>query len=154
MVHSYRVGDLAIAMAYAMLDSDDPLTSRRTSSRGYAERAPLDDDEMASLFGLRRLRLCASACIAADQQRERPDNAYLGVSQRADSAHAAGARARFRSRLAEAVLRDACGMRSGRRRPSASCVSATRAAVAPVLGVDLATDAVDRARPEHREPDR
>ena len=29
------------------------------------------------------LRLCASACIAANQTRERPDNAYLSVSQQA-----------------------------------------------------------------------
>src|SRR5207244_6087327 len=41
----------------------------------------LDDSELAALFGLVILRLCTSVCIAADQQRQRPDNAYLGVSQ-------------------------------------------------------------------------
>ena len=48
--------------------------------RGYAEQIPLDDAELGALFGLVALRLCMSACIAAEQQRARPDNDYLGVS--------------------------------------------------------------------------
>jgi len=43
MVHSYRVGDLAIAVAYAMLGSEDPLTVVAEVTRGYAERARLND---------------------------------------------------------------------------------------------------------------
>ncbi|HMA25800.1 MAG TPA: aminotransferase class III-fold pyridoxal phosphate-dependent enzyme, partial [Gemmatimonadaceae bacterium] len=83
MVHSYRVGDLAIAIAYAILGSDDPLTIASHVVRGYREHITLEDTELASLFGLVALRLCMSACIAADQLRRRPDNLYLGVSQSA-----------------------------------------------------------------------
>jgi len=83
MVHSYRVADLAIAIAYAILDSDDPLSVASHVVRGYQERVTLDDNELASLFGLVMLRLSMSVCIAADQLRRQPDNLYLGVSQSA-----------------------------------------------------------------------
>jgi len=139
MVHSYRVGDLAIALAYAMLGGDDPLTVVAHVVRGYAERGRLSDDEMAALFGLAALRLCASACIAADQQRERPDNAYLGVSQ-APIRKLLPVLARTPFALAEAVVRDAFG---------ADPVPASTRVVEylrkttphPVLGVDLETAA-------------
>ena len=39
MVHSYRVGDLAIAIAYAMLDAHDPLASRRDRRADTASAA-------------------------------------------------------------------------------------------------------------------
>ncbi len=136
MVHSYRIGELAIAMAYAMLDRDDPLNVAAAIVRGYAERSALDDDELAALFGLSVLRLCASVCIAASQQRERPDNDYLGVSQ-----HAIGdllpRLASIPFGLAEVVLRDAAGVPAS---PAADRVRAYLSrlpAVAPVIGVDL-----------------
>ena len=93
MVHSYRVGDLAIAIAYAMLGADDPLDRRVGDGRAaMPSHATLGDDELAALFGLAALRLCASVCIAADQQQRQPDNEYLGVSQSAIGAAPARAR--------------------------------------------------------------
>jgi 4-aminobutyrate aminotransferase-like enzyme/Ser/Thr protein kinase RdoA (MazF antagonist) len=138
MVYSYRVGDLAIAIAYAMLGSDDPLTIVAQIARGYAERATLNDDEMASLFGLAVLRLCASACIAADQQRERPGNAYLGVSQNAIR-KLLPILARTPFPLAGAVVRDAFGVDPV---PASSRVAAylRRVKPYPVMGIDLSTE--------------
>jgi len=81
IVHSYAVADLAIAIAYAVLDQADPLGAIAAVTRGYQRRRPLEDDEIESLFGLVILRLCTSVCIAARQQRQRPGDAYLGVSQ-------------------------------------------------------------------------
>jgi 4-aminobutyrate aminotransferase-like enzyme/Ser/Thr protein kinase RdoA (MazF antagonist) len=81
IVHSYAIADLAIAIAYAVLDRPDPLASATAIVRGYARTRPLDDDEIASLFGLVLLRLCASVCIAARQQRQRPGDPYLTISQ-------------------------------------------------------------------------
>jgi 4-aminobutyrate aminotransferase-like enzyme len=137
-VHSYRVGDLAIAIAYAMLGSDDPLTVLAEVTRGYAERARLNDDEMAALFGLATLRLCASACIASDQLRDRPDNAYLGVSQSAIR-KLLPTLARTPFGLAEAIVRDAFGADPV---PASARVAEflRRSAPHPVLGFDLATE--------------
>src|ERR1019366_756434 len=81
MVHSFTVADLAIAIAYAVLDKPDPMAAAVTIAAGYHKASPLLDDEIAALFGLVLLRLSVSVCIAADQQRQRPDDAYLTVSQ-------------------------------------------------------------------------
>src|SRR5579862_1676471 len=83
MVFGYTVGDLAIAAAYAMLDADDPVSVLSHTVSGYQSRCALTETEGAVVFPLATLRLCTSACVAAHQQRERPDNAYLGISQAA-----------------------------------------------------------------------
>jgi 4-aminobutyrate aminotransferase-like enzyme/Ser/Thr protein kinase RdoA (MazF antagonist) len=81
IVYSYAIADLAIAIAYVVLDKSDPLSAAVSVVRGYQEVRPLADDEIASLFGLVLLRLCTSVCVAARQQRQRPDDEYLSVSQ-------------------------------------------------------------------------
>jgi 4-aminobutyrate aminotransferase-like enzyme/Ser/Thr protein kinase RdoA (MazF antagonist) len=81
IVHSYAIADLAIAVAYAILGKPDPLDAAVTIVSGYQQIRPLDDEEVASLFGLVLLRLCTSVCIAARQQALRPGDAYLGISQ-------------------------------------------------------------------------
>ena len=81
IVYSYAIADLAIAIAYVVLDKSDPLSAAVSVVRGYQDVRPLADDEIASLFGLVLLRLCTSVCVAARQQRQRPDDEYLSVSQ-------------------------------------------------------------------------
>ena len=83
MVHGYTVADLAVAAAYVMLDADDPLAAAAALVRGAHAAFPLSEAELAALFGLIVLRLCTSACVAAHQRRQRPDNDYLDVSQSA-----------------------------------------------------------------------
>jgi 4-aminobutyrate aminotransferase-like enzyme/Ser/Thr protein kinase RdoA (MazF antagonist) len=80
-VHSYAVADLAIAIAYAVLDRRDPLRTALTIARAYRAERLLEDDELSALFGLVQLRLCVSACIAAYQRPDRRSDAYLDVSQ-------------------------------------------------------------------------
>jgi Ser/Thr protein kinase RdoA (MazF antagonist) len=81
MVHSWTVADPAVAAAYAMLDGEDPLAIADTIVRGYSVEHALTDEELVAVFPLACLRLCMSVCIAAWQQRQRPDDAYLAVSQ-------------------------------------------------------------------------
>jgi 4-aminobutyrate aminotransferase-like enzyme/Ser/Thr protein kinase RdoA (MazF antagonist) len=81
IVHTYAIADLAIAMAYAVLGKADPLAAATAVTRGYHGVRPVDDDEIAALFDLVLLRLCMSVCVAARQQKERPRDAYLSVSQ-------------------------------------------------------------------------
>ena len=81
IVHSYAIADLAVAVAYAVLGQPDPLAAAVHVVRGYQQLRPLDDDEAGCLFGLVLLRLCMSVCIAAEQRKQRPDDAYLGISQ-------------------------------------------------------------------------
>lgn len=79
MVYSYTVGDLAIALAYVVLGEGDP----RDLLAGYTSEFVLLDEERESLWPLVRLRLAMSVCLAAHQQRQQPENKYLGISQKA-----------------------------------------------------------------------
>ena len=81
IVHSWTVADPAVAVAYAVLDAADPLATADAIVRGYHAEYPLRDEEAASVIPLAALRLCMSACIAAWQQQQRPDDEYLAVSQ-------------------------------------------------------------------------
>ena len=81
IVHSYAIADLAIAVAYAVLGKPDPLAAAVAVVRGYQQLRPLADDEIGALFGLVLLRLSTSVCVAARQQRQRPGDPYLAVSQ-------------------------------------------------------------------------
>ncbi|HEX6465628.1 MAG TPA: phosphotransferase, partial [Vicinamibacterales bacterium] len=81
IVHTYAIADLAIAIAYAILEVPDPVAAAAAVVRGYHRVRPVDEDEIAVLFGLVLLRLCMSVVIAARQQSQRPDDPYLGVSQ-------------------------------------------------------------------------
>ena len=83
MVYSYTVGDLAIAIAYVVLDKPDPRAAADEVIKGYTSEFELLDDELAMLWPLVRLRLAMSVCIAAKQLREQPENEYLPISQRA-----------------------------------------------------------------------
>ncbi len=81
MVYSWTVGDLAIAVAYVVLGKDDPRAAAAHVVEGYIEEFEVVEEEV--LWQLVRLRLAMSACLAAHQQRQRPDNEYLRISQRA-----------------------------------------------------------------------
>src|SRR5215204_820584 len=80
MVYSYTVGDLAIALAYVVLNEEDPFES---AIAGYTSEFALLDEEREALWPLVRLRLAMSVCIAAHQIRQQPKNEYLGISQKA-----------------------------------------------------------------------
>ncbi|HEY2896606.1 MAG TPA: phosphotransferase, partial [Gemmatimonadaceae bacterium] len=135
MTHSFRIGDLAIAIAYMMLGDSDPLAAAAAMVRGYCGRMTATDEELAALFGLVALRLCTSACIAADQQAQRPDNEYLGVSQRA-IARALPLLAQIPFRLAEAVFREAAGVRISPAADRVVAYLARQPGMAPVLAID------------------
>jgi Ser/Thr protein kinase RdoA (MazF antagonist) len=109
MVHSWTVADPAVAVAYAMLDAADPLTTAAAIVRGYHAEYPLRDDELAAIFPLASLRLCMSACIAAWQQQQRPDDEYLAVSQE-PIRRTLPVLATIAPRVAEQTLRQACGL--------------------------------------------
>ena len=109
MVYSYTLGDLAVAIAYAILGKPDPLETATQIVRGYHSTRRLTENELAALFGLINIRLCMSACIAAEQQARQPENEYLGISQ-APIRETLPKLAAIHPRFAEAVFREACGL--------------------------------------------
>src|SRR5262249_12759395 len=109
MIHSFTVADLAVAIAYAMLNKTDPLAAAAEIVRGYHDEYALTEGEMAALFGLARLRLCMSVCIGAHQRQQRPGDDYLEISQQ-PIRDALPELAKIHARFAEAVFRHACGL--------------------------------------------
>ena len=109
MVYGITVGDLAIAIAYAVLDKPQPLAVAAEIVGGYHSVFPLKEGELTALFGLVTLRLCMSVCIAAEQRENQPDNDYLGLSQ-IPIRNTLPKLLNIHPRFAEAVFREACGL--------------------------------------------
>ena len=82
MVYSYTVADLAIAIAYVVLDKPNPRAAAEEVIKGYTSEFVLRDEELEMLWPLVRLRLAMSVCIAANQLRQQPENEYLRISQK------------------------------------------------------------------------
>ncbi|MGC1684130.1 MAG: aminotransferase class III-fold pyridoxal phosphate-dependent enzyme [Candidatus Acidiferrales bacterium] len=80
VVHTATICELAVALAYAMLDKSDPIDTAAQVVAAYHEVYPLTEDEVDSLFALVTARLCCSVCYAAHQAREIPGNDYLMIS--------------------------------------------------------------------------
>jgi len=83
MVYSYTVGDLAIAIAYVILDKSDPHAAAAEIVSGYRSEFELVENELEALWSLVRLRLAMSVCLAAHQLKQQPENKYLLISQKA-----------------------------------------------------------------------
>ncbi|HET6266636.1 MAG TPA: aminotransferase class III-fold pyridoxal phosphate-dependent enzyme [Acidobacteriota bacterium] len=137
MVRSYTVGDLAVVIAYTILHESDPLTAAAEIVRGYNQEMPLLEDEIAALFGLICLRLCLSVAIAAEQQRQQPDNSYLAISQKA-IVETLPKLAQIKYGFAEAVFRHACNRPPVAKAPAiAAWLAANKSNFAPILKEDL-----------------
>jgi murein DD-endopeptidase MepM/ murein hydrolase activator NlpD len=80
-VRSFTAGEVAIAAAYAMLGKEDPFPVAAQVVEGYHRVLPLREGEVAALFPLMGLRLCASVAIAAHQKWREPEKDYLTVSE-------------------------------------------------------------------------
>jgi Ser/Thr protein kinase RdoA (MazF antagonist) len=83
MVYSWTIGNLAIAVAYVVLGKEDPFVAADDLIGSYTKEFSLHKEEFDVLWKLVRLRLAMSVCLAAHQLRQRPENEYLRISQRA-----------------------------------------------------------------------
>jgi Ser/Thr protein kinase RdoA (MazF antagonist) len=87
MVYSYTVGNLAVAIAYVVLDKLDPAAAAAEVINGYTSEFALLENELEALWPLVLLRLGTSVCLGAYQQQQRPDNEYLHISQQSIKAN-------------------------------------------------------------------
>ncbi len=139
MVFSHTVGNLAIAIAYAILDQSDPLRVAAHMIKGYHRPFALTQAEIAVLYPMVCMRLCMSACIAAHQLKERPDNEYLMISQMPIQ-RTLPRLAEIHPRFAETAFRQACDL-SPLPRAQTICkwLDRNRITAAPLLDIDLRT---------------
>lgn len=113
MVASYTVTELAVAVAYGILDARDPLRAASTLVARYCDVFPLREDEVSVLFPMIGMRLCVSVAISSQQRTlepddDYPDDDYLTVS-RAPALRMLERLAAIPARLAEYVFRRDAG---------------------------------------------
>ncbi len=82
MVYSWLAAEPAVAAAYVMMASEDPLDVAATIIRGYHQALPLHESEIGVFFELICMRLCMSVCNCAYQKSLEPDNEYLRISEK------------------------------------------------------------------------
>lgn len=81
MCHGRLVNELAITLAYALLDQPDLYSAMRAVVSGFVGELPLSEDEAELVFPLARMRLAASVCMSSRQAKMHPGNDYLLISQ-------------------------------------------------------------------------
>ncbi|WKL25529.1 phosphotransferase (plasmid) [Sinorhizobium meliloti] len=72
MVESNRVVEVAVASAYALIGSPDPIGAIVRLAGGYHRVNPLGETEAELIFDLVRTRYAVSMCMAARQIRDNP----------------------------------------------------------------------------------
>jgi 4-aminobutyrate aminotransferase-like enzyme/Ser/Thr protein kinase RdoA (MazF antagonist) len=75
------VCELAVALAYAMLDQPEPLHAGAQIVAGYHAVHPLSLDELEVLYPLACGRLCTTAVIAAERRKQDPEHPTWYVTE-------------------------------------------------------------------------
>ncbi len=109
MVYGPTVADLAVALAYIMMDTQQPLDKAAPVIRAYHAEFPLTEDEIQLLYPLIAARLCLSVCISWHQQQQEPDNRHLSISEAGAWDLLATLRG-IHPRFAQYAFRAACGL--------------------------------------------
>ncbi|MFS8046654.1 aminotransferase class III-fold pyridoxal phosphate-dependent enzyme [Rhizobium sp. BR 314] len=108
MVETWRVIEIAVAGAYALIGTADPVETIGRLAGAYHAVNPINEIEAELIFDLTCTRYAVSMCMAAKQIRENPENTYLLVSQEDVWRELQRLLQENRS-LAIARIRDACG---------------------------------------------
>ena len=80
-IRSWTVAELAVACAYAGLETRDPVAAFCDVARGYGAEHAVTEAEADLVYELARLRLALSVTISSVRGAQEPDNDYLLVSQ-------------------------------------------------------------------------
>src|ERR1700693_6245766 len=109
MHYGITVSEVAIAAAYAMLGKKDVLRAAGSVIAGYHEVFPLQEIEIAALYGLIGMRLAVSVTNSAHRKTIKTEDAYVTISERAAS-EALERLAKINERSAHYTFRQACGL--------------------------------------------
>ena len=80
-VRTCTVFNVAIAGAYAIFESDEPIEVLCELVSGYHAEFPLTEEDLAVLYPSVCMRMCVSAVLAREDIAARPENEYIAVSQ-------------------------------------------------------------------------
>lgn len=82
MVYSPLINELAIAIAYSLLDKENPIEYASYILKAYHKVLPLETGEIDILYYLIASRLCTSASNSAYHTKQDPDNNYISLSEK------------------------------------------------------------------------
>ena len=109
ITHSYLIAEPAVACAYAMLDKPDPLEAAVMLIHRFHQHLPLEEKELEVLFPMIMMRLCLTLTLGEFQQKNDPENEYLGISQM-PALELLERLQEVNPRFAHYLFRDACNM--------------------------------------------
>jgi 4-aminobutyrate aminotransferase-like enzyme/Ser/Thr protein kinase RdoA (MazF antagonist) len=81
MCHGRTVNELAITLAYALLEADNLYAALQAVVEGFSGAFALTEEEADLAVDLMRMRLAGSVCLSSRQSKLHPENAYLLISQ-------------------------------------------------------------------------
>ena len=79
--YSARIHEIAIALTYVMMKSDDPLSVAGIMTRAYHQVCPLEPAELELLYYMINARLAVSLTCSTISIQDNPDNHYLVIHQ-------------------------------------------------------------------------
>lgn len=81
-VYTQTINDLAVAIAYAIMDKPDVLSTASPIISGYHSQFQLLEEELPFLYNLVAMRLVISVTKSAINKQKEPDNNYLLISEK------------------------------------------------------------------------
>ena len=81
LLHTPRISEVAIAAAYAVLGTFDPVQAACEVIHGYHTRSALLPEELAVLFPMIAMRIATSVTMAAQTRAGDPDNEYISIHE-------------------------------------------------------------------------
>jgi len=108
LLYTFTLADLAVALAYIMMDKTEPLQIAKILIEAYHQIFPLTENEVNVLLGLILLRLCLSVSLAAYRRNQVKDNPYLAISEQ-PAWELLEKLARIHPRFIQYSFRQACG---------------------------------------------
>ena len=81
-VYCPTINDLAVALAYTIMEKPDPLAAALPLIAGYNQTFPLKEEELSMLYTLVAMRLVLSVTKSAINKIKEPDNTYLLISEK------------------------------------------------------------------------
>ncbi len=81
-IFSQTINDLAVVLAYAIMDALDPLQAANEVVKGYHSKHSLLKEELETLYTLIGMRLVISVTKSAINKKIEPDNEYLQISEK------------------------------------------------------------------------
>lgn len=81
MIYASQINDLAIALAYLLLDEEDIKMASAQIIAGYCKEFILEDKELSIIYYLAAMRLVTNITMTSHEAKKHPGNTYILISQ-------------------------------------------------------------------------